>query len=863
MASSARPAQASAAEPWRQAAWWNDLISEKSESSRSWWDELRRPGCVVGATVLDSVHQRHASLSRVRLDVDDGSSVAVVVKDSDCSDVAAFRDAAHQQRSWTSAVSEAAFYGNKADLLLRGGARVPRPLVSEVDEASQRVRLVMEDLTGGAAQPSGTHHRKMLDAGDARAALTQLARIHATYLGALSEGDARRRGLWSQGCYWTLSKREKEHAKMGAEWRTTRAAFRPYCPALFDHESVQPLGDTLRDAARALDAKLHGAGDVETCWVGPTLVHGDYKAANLLFVDAGGGSGANAVPVPVDWQWAGRGPAVCDLAYLIQSSVDPAVLCRAEAESGLLRHYRDELAAALRAAGRADEVPTATALAAGYALATLDYVRYLIGGMWGPVTPETCARNVGQGNQGIHKRSAAALSRLVARSADLCGTALPALTGGAALPREVATAFAELNPRVPGGLEMGVLGDTEGVEAASRDAGLVAACLVASVGLAEAAGDVIRGYMQGVLDGGLGVRNKSEGPHGAKEGKPKFDPQTQADLEAEQLVVGGLSCLHGDLLVVGEEMVEADSGSGVAEGSKEALEDALGSAAARAARDAVLASGWWGCVPASVRDAAVEDLTVWVDPLDGTKSFVEGSPENVTVLIGTAIKGVPALGVIHQPFANPPRTYCALPGAGGFVRAAPSSTSAAAFERIEVTQLPGWHHMRAGKARDGLVKVATTRQHRSPAVLEAANSVKPDEILGIGGAGNKALRLLDGDISHYIFTAKGTKRWDTCAPEALLRAVGGFILDSTGAPYPYDLPRGVSLPDLPEESWRNTRGIVAGLTRATWESLAPLFADQEKERDGEPSQPAPAWEGCNPRCFAEDVTLSSMRKKSP
>ena len=33
-----------------------------------------------------------------------------------------------------------------------------------------------------------------------------------------------------------------------------------------------------------------------------------------------------------------------------------------------------------------------------------------------------------------------------------------------------------------------------------------------------------------------------------------------------------------------------------------------------------------------IRNAKMEDLTVWVDPLDGTKEFTEGHLDHVTVL---------------------------------------------------------------------------------------------------------------------------------------------------------------------------------------------------------------------------------------
>ena len=74
----------------------------------------------------------------------------------------------------------------------------------------------------------------------------------------------------------------------------------------------------------------------------------------------------------------------------------------------------------------------------------------------------------------------------------------------------------------------------------------------------------------------------------------------------------------------------------------------------------VVASGavaaWEITLPPGLEDAAVEDgdVCVWVDPLDGTREYVEG-PEHwsgVTVLIGVSVKGVPVAGVIHQPFVG-------------------------------------------------------------------------------------------------------------------------------------------------------------------------------------------------------------------
>ena len=55
-------------------------------------------------------------------------------------------------------------------------------------------------------------------------------------------------------------------------------------------------------------------------------------------------------------------------------------------------------------------------------------------------------------------------------------------------------------------------------------------------------------------------------------------------------------------------------------------------------------------LPANIQEAKIEDLTVWVDPLDGTKEFTEGYLDHVTVLVGIAIGKKAIGGVIHQPF---------------------------------------------------------------------------------------------------------------------------------------------------------------------------------------------------------------------
>ena len=56
---------------------------------------------------------------------------------------------------------------------------------------------------------------------------------------------------------------------------------------------------------------------------------------------------------------------------------------------------------------------------------------------------------------------------------------------------------------------------------------------------------------------------------------------------------------------------------------------------------------------------------VWVvDPLDGTKEFIEGIP-NFVVSIGLVENGVPIVGVLHNPITL--ETFMASKGNGAFL----------------------------------------------------------------------------------------------------------------------------------------------------------------------------------------------------
>jgi len=42
------------------------------------------------------------------------------------------------------------------------------------------------------------------------------------------------------------------------------------------------------------------------------------------------------------------------------------------------------------------------------------------------------------------------------------------------------------------------------------------------------------------------------------------------------------------------------------------------------------------------------------------------------------------------------------------------------------------------------------------------------------------LRVIEGEADAYVFASPGCKKWDTCAPEAVLCAIGGQLTDVHG-----------------------------------------------------------------------------------
>jgi len=175
-------------------------------------------------------------------------------------------------------------------------------------------------------------------------------------------------------------------------------------------------------------------------------------------------------------------------------------------------------------------------------------------------------------------------------------------------------------------------------------------------------------------------------------------------------------------------------------------------------------------VPVLAEEAAAEgrmpDLGArffLVDPLDGTREFVNRTGE-FTINIALIEDGAPTAGVVYAPAIG--RMFAGACGAGAFEQ------SLAVDAPIE--QGVGAPIAARTPPADGLDVVAS-RSHRSP---ETDAYLERYRVRGFKAAGSslKFCLLAAGEADLYPRLGR-TMEWDTAAGQAVLEAAGGRVLE--------------------------------------------------------------------------------------
>ncbi|XP_033211495.1 putative inositol monophosphatase 3 isoform X2 [Belonocnema kinseyi] len=153
----------------------------------------------------------------------------------------------------------------------------------------------------------------------------------------------------------------------------------------------------------------------------------------------------------------------------------------------------------------------------------------------------------------------------------------------------------------------------------------------------------------------------------------------------------------------------------------------------------------------------VDDVTVWIDPLDATKEFTENLLQYVTTMVCIAVKKEPIIGVIHKPFESK-STYWAWVGHG-------LSSNLKNYISTEEVKIPV---LIVSRSHAGLVQNASK--------LAFGENV---QIISAAGAGYKALEIAAGNATAYVHMT-AIKKWDICACAAIISALGGTMTSLSG-----------------------------------------------------------------------------------
>lgn len=232
-----------------------------------------------------------------------------------------------------------------------------------------------------------------------------------------------------------------------------------------------------------------------------------------------------------------------------------------------------------------------------------------------------------------------------------------------------------------------------------------------------AAGRIEMGY----FSAGVAVERKSD-----------RSPVTAADREAEAVLVTALARIAADIPVVAEEASAA------------------------------------GVVPET------DGTFFLVDPLDGTREFIDGRPE-FTVNVGLVRDRKPVFGIVYAPASG---LLFATVGPGQAAQATIAPDAAPA----DLAAL-SWQPIRAREPDpEGLVAVESF-SHRSAETADVLARYRVSQTRRAGSS-LKFCLIARGEVDFYPRIGP-TCEWDTAAAQAVLEAAGGSVLTLTGEPLAY------------------------------------------------------------------------------
>ncbi len=178
-------------------------------------------------------------------------------------------------------------------------------------------------------------------------------------------------------------------------------------------------------------------------------------------------------------------------------------------------------------------------------------------------------------------------------------------------------------------------------------------------------------------------------------------------------------------------------------------------------RDGFPTYGWLSEETADNHERLSRERVWVVDPLDGTKEFIEGLPQFV-VSVALAVKGQPVVGVLHNPVTG--ETFSAAAGHGATLNDKPITVSM--VERLEEAVI--------------LNSRSETRRRLWKRYEPYFRLLKP-----MGSVAYK-LGLTAAGKADIFATLRPKNEWDVCAGHIILKEAGAELRGLTGKEHRYN-----------------------------------------------------------------------------
>jgi len=164
------------------------------------------------------------------------------------------------------------------------------------------------------------------------------------------------------------------------------------------------------------------------------------------------------------------------------------------------------------------------------------------------------------------------------------------------------------------------------------------------------------------------------------------------------------------------------------------------------------------------------DAFILIDPIDGTREFLARSPD-FTINLGLVAGNAPSVGAVYAPVQD--RVWFA--GPRGF------AATAAPGGKLPASQ--DWRPLRTRPAPARGLTALISKSHLDEETKAFLERIPVAERVGMGSS-VKFCIVAEGGADVYPRFGP-TMEWDTAAADAVLRAAGGVVLDTNGAPLRY------------------------------------------------------------------------------